>query len=374
MSDNDFLNRTAPEDHIQEDYEYPTIQWNNGLPGASGALANGGFELPLKGFKDLVAGEILDIPHRNGTVTELGYLLPIMSLAIVQSHTAYYRENGDNLEWSPVPRFEEGYRSRTLYFCYAAEIETSTRMTPVILSVKSKVAQEFKALLRSFRSQILAAADRLSNSRSAHYFYYVPVGSNGRETMEGGPLGSFTIAPPTPYWDVAIDDLVAEAQVEILRELAIPDYLYQHIISAGWNEASAWRENLEQRGPGNGNGNDTPPPPPAQDPPISPTPPPPTPIHNEPPTEPEAVGWEAPPITDEPPMTEAEAVGAAQAGAPPTMTEAQAHQAWRNQVGPAIRSGIINASEASRMASKATHSGWINAIEALQQRGSMVAA
>ncbi|KKM93085.1 hypothetical protein LCGC14_1211960 [marine sediment metagenome] len=83
------------------------------------------------------------------------------------------------------------------------------------------------------------------------------------------------------------------------------------------------------------------------------------------------------PPQDPPPMTEAEAVGAAmQAGAPPTptMTEAEAHQAWRDQVGPAIRGGIINASEASRMASKATHSGWINAIQALQQRGSMVAA
>ncbi len=104
-------------------------------------------------------------------------------------------------------------------------------------------------------------------------------------------------------------------------------------------------------------------------------PPPPTPIHNEPPTEPEAVGWEAPPITDEPPMTEAEAVGAAQAGPPtPPMSEAQAHQMWQDQVGPAIRGGIINASEASRLASKATHSGWISAIQALQQRSSMVAA
>lgn len=352
---NDFLNRSAPEDHIETDYEYPTIQWNNGLPGAAGALAAGGFELPLKHFKDLIAGEILEIPHRNGTVTELGYLLPIMSLAIVQSHTAYYRENGDNLEWSPVPRFEEGYRSRTLYFCYAAEIETTARITPVILSVKSKVAQEFKALLRAFRSQVLAVADQLSNSRSAHYFYYVPAGSNGRETMEGGPLGSFTIAPPTPYWDVAIDDLVAEAQVEILRELAIPDYLYQHILTTGWDEAKAWREAQAQRGPGNGN--DSPPPnDQPQDPPISPAP------------------TSAP--QPEPPMTEAEAVGAAmQAGAPPTppMTEAEASQAWHNQIGPAIRGGIINASEASRLASKATHSGWINAIEALQQRSSMVA-
>ena len=88
--------------------------------------------------------------------------------------------------------------------------------------------------------------------------------------------------------------------------------------------------------------------------------------HSQPPQDP-------PPMHNDPPMTEAEAVGAAQTETPP-MTEAEAHQAWRDQVGPAIRGGIINASEASRMASKATHSGWINAIQALQQRGSMVAA
>lgn len=330
-ANNDFLNRQAPEGHIENDYEYPIIQWNNGYPGGAGVLANGGFELPLKQFKDLVVGEILDIPHRNGTVTELGCLLQVMHLAIVQSHTAYYKEVGENMLWSTRPRFDEGFRSRMLYFCYAAEIENNRRLTPVILSVKSKVAQEFKALLRSFRSQVLATADKLSGShQSAHYFYYVLVGSNGRETLQGGPQGSFTIAPPIPYWDTQISEIPKEAQIETLRDLAIPDYLYQHIINTGWDEAKAWRESLTNNDPASQQSNTVPGPCPAQ------------------------------PLPSESPMPQAQAVA-------PAMSNEEARQKFQDSIGQAIVNGHIGHVEASQLTNEASHEGWLGALKILEE-------
>jgi len=346
MSDNDFLNRSAPKEHIENDYEYPIIQWNNGYTGATGVLANGGFELPLSQFRDLVAGEILDIPHRNGTVTELGYLLQVMHLAIVQSHTAYYKEQGDNVLWSSTPDFDNGYRSRTLYFCYAAEIEQSAQLTPVILSVKSKVAQEFKALLRAFRSQILATADKLSGNRNAHYFYYVPVGSNGREVQQGGPQGSYTIAPPIPYWDTQISEIPKGSQIDTLRELAIPDYLYSHILESGWDEAKAWQESLASNG-----GDPTPPP-------RDPQPSGPAPI---------SPANEAQPIS-RPPMTEAQAVASAQ-----TMSNEEAQRLFQANVGDAIRAGCIDHITATNLRNDADQvSAWRILSQALN--GQAIAA
>jgi len=368
MTNNDFLNRQAPEDHIENSYEYPTLQWNNGYTGATGVLASGGFELPLSQFRNLISGEILEIPHRNGTVIEPGYLLPVMNLAIVQSHTSYYRENGDNTEWSATPLFDEGFRSRTLYFCYAAEIEQSARLTPVVLSVKSRVAQGFKNVLRDFRSQVLTTADKLSGLRCPHYFYYAVIGSNGRVFFPDAAT-PYTIAPPTPYWDVAIGDLDPQTQIDILRELAIPDYLYQHILSAGWDEARAWRESLA-----NGGGDNNPAPPRNPQPPSGPAP-----ISSE-----EQRMWTdntqtfadhdqrraTPPAPPASPMSQAQVV----AVAAQTMSNEEARRLFQANVSEAIRNGQIDHVTATKLRNDTDQVNAWRTLEKAMNGGLKVAA
>lgn len=355
MSNNEWMNRTAPDDHQLPgmETEYPIAQWLNGIDQADGPLGQGGFELPLAHFKNLIAGQPIDIPHNYGASKESGYLLPVMHLAIVQIHTAYFLKDniGQVVAWSATPRFGEGYRSKVLYFCYAAEIEEQQKLTPFVLSVKSTIAREFKALLRSFRSQILTAADQFTSSQNPHYLFYVPIGSNGKEFYPDAAI-PYSVSPPIAYWDTQIGELDTEKQMDAVGELAIPDYLYQHIISTGMNEAKAWKEAMANRG----NAPNDP------SPPRTPEQPTPAPISPAP----------MPPPPPSPPMTEAQAVASAQAVAPPTLTNKQARQKFQDSVGAAIVNGQIDHITASELANDANnHQGWLGALATLE--GSMAA-
>ena len=352
-----FLNRTAPESHILPGMaeDYPMAQWNNGYTGAEGILANGGFELPQRHFKDLINREPINIPHRRGTKNVPGFLLPAMNLCIVQMHTMYYLKDitGQIIAQSADPRFEDGYRSKVLYFCYAAEIEQTAPLTPLVLSIKSTVAKEFKALLRRFRNEILTTVDKITGNKTPHYFFYIPIGSNGRVFFSDADT-PYTIAPPVSYWSEAgADD---EANLANIGEMAIPDYLYDHIISHGMDEAIAWRESLAA----NGN-NGTPPPS------ISPAPEPPQPQTKD--SQGEWAEYErgeqAPPPPPEPPMPQAQAVASAQAEAP--LYPGEAETEFYKVITEAVKSGKFSVAKIGDYTQSVNEAGWPAVLAHLQK-------
>lgn len=396
MSNNDWTKRTAPEEHHLDGMtqEYSVAQWFNGSEGADGPLGHGGVELPFEYFKDMLAGQQpFEIPHHHGTKKVPGYLLQVMHLCIVQSHTSYYLADriGKIIAWSTSPKFEEGYRSKTSYFCYAAEIEKTKPLTPFVLSVKSTIAKELKAMLRLFRSQILATANEFSGGQCPHYFFYVPLGTNGRVFFPDA-TPPYTIAPPAPYWDTQISDLVTEAQADILDELAIPQYLFDHIQAHGMDEAKAWRKTMENRG-----NNDSPPTsPPQGPPPSSPAPPPPTAdemeLQQQQQLERErqqdtraqpqvqlgadhGEEWEGrhntPPPPPAPPMSEAQAVAHAHGNEAqpkqPALDPKKAEETFYSTVKGAIRSGQVSVSIINEYVKAAKEVGWPPVLSQLDQ-------
>ncbi len=373
MSNNDWTNRTAPEDHqlpgIEE--EYPIAGWYNDH---ENRLGQTGIELSLKYFKGLIAQQPIDVPHNNGTTSDPGYIMAMMNLCIVQSHTAYYLTDrtGKIIAWSNVPKFEEDYKSKISYFCYAAEIEETKPLTPFVLSVKSTVAKRLGALLRQFRQQILATADEITGHHNPHYFFYVPLGANGRVFFPDAS-NPYTIAPPTAYWDTEIADLDVDKQRDAIGELAIPGYLFDHIQAHGMDEAKAWRKTMENRN--NDNGSSSPPTPP-QDPPISP---PPTADEMElerqqqlererqqstpPPQGP-------PPPPPAPPMSEAQAVAHAhqnEAQPEPLLEPKEAEETFYSTVKNAIRNGLVSVKIINEYVEAAREVGWPQVLSQLQQ-------
>ena len=359
--------------HLDIGSEYNTAQWFNGVDNGQGILGQGGIEFPHSMFANLIVGEELQVPHRQGSVTVTGRVLQVVHMAIVEMHISHalYANNGEILETSLTPRFKDGFKSRLRLFGYMAEIESNQRMTPVVLTMKSTVAGLFKSLLRQFRNEVLNTVDRINGpgSKTSHYLFYIPFGSTGR-VFYPDSRNPYTIAPPVPYWDSNITNLKPDDDLTPLTSLAIPDYLYDHIRTYGLDEGKKWKASLNETIETNGNNT------PAAAAATDHTPPAPAAI-----TKDQLDPWHETersnnqparhiPPPPAPPMPQAQAVASPPPPPPPPeppMSDADAEKVFYEKITEAVKSGSISVAKIGDYTQSVNEAGWPAVLAQLQK-------